>query len=81
MGTEYWILKYPKLISNTEKQRLKIQSRGQTLKNTILKTKPKNFRNIYEVQFKNRASPFFFLQGYSEMKMKIKEQQRSNRGL
>ena len=23
----------------------------------------------------------FFLQGYSEMKMKIKEQQRSNRGL
>ena len=26
-------------------------------------------------------SLFFFLQGYSEMKMKIKEQQRSNRGL
>ena len=81
MGTEYWILKCPKLISNTEKQRLKIQSRGQTLKNTILKTKTKtkNFRNIYEVRFKNRAS--FFLQGYSEMKMKIKEQQRSSRGL
>ena len=33
----------------------------------------KNFRNIYEVQFKNRASLLFFLQGYSEMKMKIKE--------
>ena len=74
MGTEYWILKCPKLISNTEKQRLKIQSRGQTLKNTILKTKTKkSFKNIYEVRFKNRASLFFFLQGYSEMKMKIKE--------
>ena len=74
MGTEYWILKCPKFISQTEKQRLKIQARGQTLKNTILKTKRKNFRNIYEVWFKNRASLFFFfLQGYSEMKMKIKE--------
>ena len=54
MGTQYWILKCPKVISNTEKQRLKIQNRGQTLKNTILKTKittPKileifGFRNI-----------------------------------
>ena len=77
MGTEYWILKCPILISDTEKQKLKIQSRGQTLKNTILKTNKttKNFRNIYEVQFKNMASPFFFffLQGYSEMEMKIKE--------
>ena len=74
MGTEYWILKCPKLISNTEKQRLKTQCRGQTLKTTILKTKTKtkNFRNIYEVQFKNMASTFV-LQGYSEMKMKINE--------
>ena len=72
MGTEYWILKCPKFISHTEKQRLKIQSRGQTLKNTILKTKTKtSFKSIYEVRFKNRAS--FFFQGYSEMKMKIKE--------
>ena len=55
MGTEYWILKCAKLISNTEKQRLKIQSRGQTLKNTILKTKTKNLRTIYEVHFKNRV--------------------------
>ena len=63
MGTEYWILKCPKFISHTEKQRLKIQSRGLTLKNTILKTKTKtqkNFRNIYEFWFKNRASLFFF---------------------
>ena len=37
MGTENWILKGTKLITNTKKQRLKIQSGGQTLKNTILK--------------------------------------------
>ena len=77
MGTEYWIIKCPKLISNMEKQRLKIQSRGYTLKNTILKTKTKNLRNIYEVCFKNRVG--FFLQGFSEMKMKIKEQRSNTR--
>ena len=37
MGSEDLILKGTKLITNTKKQRLKIQSRGQTLKNTILK--------------------------------------------
>ena len=37
MGTEDWILKGTKLITNNKKQRLKIQNRGQTLKNTILK--------------------------------------------
>ena len=74
MGTESWILKCSQFISYTEKQRLKIQSRGQSLKNTILETKTQNnFRNIYEVQIKNMASPFFSLQGYSEMKLKIKE--------
>ena len=84
MGTEYRILKCPQFISYTEKQRLKIQNRGQNLKNTILNTRTKTqkiFRSIYEVRFKNRASLFFFLEGYNVMKMKIKEQQRSNRGL
>ena len=41
MGTEDWILKGTKLITNTKKQRLKIQSRDQTLKNTILKKQDK----------------------------------------
>ena len=41
MGTEDWILKGIKLIINTKKQRLKIQSRGYTLKNTILKKQSK----------------------------------------
>ena len=42
MGTEDQILKGTKLITNTKKQRLKIQSRGSTLKNTILKNKTKS---------------------------------------
>ena len=73
MGTEYWILKCPKFISHTEKQRLKIQSRGQTLKNTILKTKTKT-QKILEIymKFGLKIWPlfFFFLQGYSEVKIK-----------
>ena len=39
MGTEDWILKGTKLITNTKKERLKIQSRGWILKNTILEKK------------------------------------------
>ena len=37
MGTEDWVLKGTKLITNTKKQRLKIQSRGWIIKDTILK--------------------------------------------
>ena len=58
MGTEDWILKGTKLITKIEKQRLKIQSRGQTLKNTMLKkqNKIKNFEKyMYEISFKNRV--------------------------
>ena len=83
MGTEDWIFKCIKLISNTRKQRLKIQSRGQTVKNTILK-KTKTHKKILEIYMKfglKIGLLFFVLQGYSEMKMKIKGQQRSNRGL
>ena len=49
MGTEERILKGTELITNTKKQRLKIQSRGQTPKNTILKNETKSqklFKNI-----------------------------------
>ena len=58
MGTEDWILKGTKLITNTKKQRLKIQSRGWIFKNTILKKKKtkhkvtKIIKYIYEVCFK-----------------------------
>ena len=37
MGTEDWVFKGTKLITNTKKQRLKIQSGGWIFKNTILK--------------------------------------------
>ena len=37
MGTEDWVLKGTKLITNTKKQRLKFQSRGWIFKNKILK--------------------------------------------
>ena len=79
MGIEYWILKCPKFISHTEKQILKIQRRGQTLKNTMLKTK-KKFLEIYMKFGLKIWLLLFFLQGYSEMKMKIKEQQRTLKG-
>ena len=58
MGTADWVLKDTKLITNTKKQRLKIQSRGQTLKNTILEKQnkvTKIMKYIYEVCFKNRV--------------------------
>ena len=57
MGTEDWILKGRKLITNTKKQRLKIQSGGYTLKNTILKKIAKIIKKkyIYEICFKNRV--------------------------
>ena len=59
MDTVYWILECPKLVSNTEKQRLKIQSRGQTLKNTILKTKTQKILEIY-MKFTLKIRSFFF---------------------
>ena len=59
MGTEGWILKCPKLISNNEKQRLKVQSRGQALKYTILKTKAKTQKNL-EI-YMNFSAKIWFL--------------------
>ena len=41
MGTEDWVFKGTKLITNTKKQRLKIQSRGWIFKNTIFKKRRK----------------------------------------
>ena len=52
MDTEDWILKGTKLITNTKKQRLKIQSRGQTLKNTKLKKKITKIIKIYKIYMK-----------------------------
>ena len=75
MGTEDWVLKGTKLITNTKKQRLKIQSRVWNFKNTVLKKgrkKKKEKKNkvtkiikyIYmKFALKNRLFLFlFFLQ-------------------
>ena len=64
MGTEDWVLKGTKLITNTKKQRLKIQSRGWIFKNTVLKKRRKKKIvtkiiktkiYIYEVCFKKQG--------------------------
>ena len=47
MGTEDWVLKGTKLITNTKKQRLKILSRAKILKNIILKKQNKVTKIIY----------------------------------
>ena len=41
MGTEDWVLKGTKLITNTKKHKLKIQSRVWNFKNTMLKKRRK----------------------------------------
>ena len=48
MGTEDWVPKGTKLITNTKKQRLKIQSKGQAFKNTILKKQTKQNHKGYK---------------------------------
>ena len=62
MGTEDWVLKGTKLITNTKKQRLKIQSRGWILKNTILKKKNKVTKIIKYIymKFALKIGSFFF---------------------
>ena len=55
MGTEDWILNGTKLITITKKQRLKIQSIGQTLKKYNIKKITKFMIHIYEISFKNKV--------------------------
>ena len=71
MGTEDWIINGTKFITNTKKQRLKIQSSGQTHKNTTLKTQNKiaNVIKKYEICFKNGI---FFCKLIVDYKIKIK---------
>ena len=47
MGSEDLVLKGTKLITNMKKQRLKIQSRGQTLKKYSIKKNNKSYKYIY----------------------------------
>ena len=54
MGTEDWLFKGLKLITNTKKQRLKIQSRGWIFKYTILKRSIKKKEEIKKINKKDR---------------------------
>ena len=81
MGTEDWILKGTKLITKTVKQKLKIQSRGQSLKNTILKIQNKiNHKNYFKRAMKcalKIGSFFFFCKvrvGYKNENQRINKE-------
>ena len=54
MGTEDWVLKGTKLITNTKKQRLKIQSRGWIFKNTMLKNRRRRRKTKSQKLFKKK---------------------------
>ena len=59
MGTEDWVLKGTKLITNAKKQRLKIQGRGWIFKNTILKKRRRRRKKEKKVTriIKNQQQP------------------------
>ena len=44
MGTEDWVLKGTKLVTNIQKQKLKIQSRVCNFKNTMLKKRRRKIK-------------------------------------
>ena len=68
MGTEYWILKCPKFISLTEKQRLKKFSVGDRLfEIKYLKTKTQNLEIYMKFSLKiGLLSLFFFARLYCD---------------
>ena len=49
MGTKDWFFKGTKLITNTKKQRLKIENRGWIFKNTILKKRRRRKKNATRI--------------------------------
>ena len=62
MGTEDWVLKGTKLITNIKKQRLKIERRGWIFKNTMLKNRKKVTKIIKYIymKFALKIGSFFF---------------------
>ena len=78
MGTENWGIKGTKLITNTKKQRLKIQSRGWIFKNTILRKRRRKEKKSHKNYSKNIYMKFalkigsLFEKQQQVIKMKIK---------
>ena len=56
MGTEDWVFKGTKLITNTKKQRLKIQSGGWIFKITILKKRRRKEKKKSQELFKKKTT-------------------------
>ena len=54
MGTEDWVLKGTKLITNTKKQKLKIQSRVWNFKSTMLKKRGRKRKRENKNKNKNK---------------------------
>ena len=59
MDTEDWVLEGTKLITNTKKQRLKIQSRGWIFKNTILKKRRRKKKKSQELLNNNNHKKIY----------------------
>ena len=77
MGIEDWVLKGTKLITNTKKQRLKIQSlefQKYNIKKRIKKKsgKKKSHKNYIYVKFAFKKKVFFFAKQQQVIKVKIK---------
>ena len=78
MGIEYWVLKCPTFISRTDKQikKFSVEVRLFEIKYLKTKTKTQDLEIYMEFSLKTGLLSFFFcffLQGYIEMKMKIKQ--------
>ena len=69
MGSEDWVLKPTKLITNTKKHTLKVYSKGQSLPNTLLKEQNKVTKNdkIYIYMKFALKIGSFFLKGNSRL--------------
>ena len=79
MDTEDWILKGTKLITNTKKQRLKIQSRCQTLKKYNIKKKSQRLQKLYMKFALKIGSFFFFCKVIGYIKEEEKETERKKK--
>ena len=74
MGTEDWVFKGTKLITNTKKQRLKIQSRGWIFKNAILKKRRRRKKKKSQELLKTTtATTKIYIYGVCFKNLKIKK--------
>ena len=71
MGTEDWVLKGTKLITNTKKQKLKIQSGVWNFKNTMLKNRRREIRGKKSQKIILKKYRYKIDNKYQNQKLKI----------